>query len=301
VERLAERRKEGETLAAIGDEYGVTRERVRQILVENYDTTFATDAVEGRAREREKAVEEWRDKLLDEVEQGAVLTRERVVKECPVYVRSVEEVMGEYAWAVPFDQAHTPKYTDDEILDALRGVWKKHVAPAPLSRALYDTHRLPTDPSGVRITQRYGWLDACKRAGVAHAEPTRKHYRALSREAAIEWMTAFLVNNDEPLSASAYDEWAREVGAPSMGSIRNVLGSWNAARAIATPNALRYVRKHRAGHMYPIPEKSGVAAHSPADIESWREYRRQNPEASISAMAEVFGVPRGTLRYHLEP
>ncbi len=301
VAEVAERRKAGETLAAIGDSYGVSRERIRQILVDEYGTTWATKATRARAGEKEKLLEEWRDQLLDEVESGATLTRKRVVGKSPVPVSGMEEVLGEYTWVAMFPQTSNEEYSEDEIVASLKRVWEKHIKPAPMSRKAYDENRDDTDVSGARVVQRMTWADACDTAGVPSGARRRGTYPSLDADVAVEWVAAFLVSaKGGAMSAREYDLWAKANHGPSMGTVRLAVGSWNEARAKATTLALRWVRKH-PGRAYARPAASGVGQHSRADVDQWRKYQDENPDMSIREMSETLGVPASTLRYHLEP
>lgn len=304
VKEIARRRRSTESMASIAADYGVTRERIRQILVKEYGTTWSDELNAEAATERENALAGWRATLLDRIEAGESITREIAVNDCPTPVNTVEEVLGEFAWAVSFPQKSHSRYTDDEMLAAMKRVWEKHVKPAPLTRESYDRNRTgETDVSGARITQRMPWTDACEKAGVPSGTARRSTYDRLPADIAIEWVAAFLawsVENEGRGSAGEYDVWARENGGPSMGGVRAVTGSWNAARAAAAPRVVTWQRASPR-KVYLTPVESGTNQYSKADVAKWLALRAENPEKSVREMAEETGVAESTLRYHLEP
>lgn len=304
VEEIARRRRSTESMASIAKDFGVTRERIRQVLVAEYGTTWSDELSAEAATEREKAIASWRDELLDRIELGEVITRDDVVEHCPTPVSTVEDVLGEYAWAVAFPQKSHSQYTDADIIASMHDVWTQHVAPEPLTRESYDAHRdVEKDVSGARIAQRMPWAEACAMAGVPAGAARRSSYDRLDPDIALEWVAAFLAwatTHGGRGSAAEYDTWARDHGGPSMGGVRAVAGSWNRARAAAVPRVVRWQRSATSGK-YPMPGTSGTNQYSKTEIAKWHVYRAEHPELSMRELAENLGVAESTLRYHLEP
>jgi DNA-binding transcriptional MerR regulator len=303
IEDIARRRRSTESMASIAKDYGVTRERIRQILVSEYGTTWSDELNAEAATERENAIASWRAQLLDQLVAGTPITRDEVVNGCPTPVSTVEEVLGEFAWAVAFPQKSHSRYSDEEITASMKRVWEKHVKPDPLTREAYDKARDPKkDVSGARIAQRMPWSSACEMADVPAGTARRATYDRLPAEVALEWVAAFLawaVKSGERGSAAEYDRWAKEVGGPSMGGVRAVTGSWNEARALAVPRVVKWQRA--GGTKYPTPAESGTNQYPKADVTTWHEFRAAHPEMSMRELSEALGVAESTLRYHLEP
>lgn len=94
-------------------------------------------------------------------------------------------------------------------------------------------------PSVARIVQLFGsWTSACAEAGVRSGEPLRRHYsRTWTREDALGYVSAFLLEPEYRGASNRYDQWRATRGpssAPSLGTVRNVCGSrWNDVRAAA--------------------------------------------------------------------
>lgn len=304
VKEIARRRRSTESMASIAKDYGVTRERIRQILVAEYGTTWSDELSAEAASERENLIASWREKLLDRLEKGEALTRDEVVNGCPTPVNTVEEVLGEFAWAVSFPQKSHSKYSDDEIKASMKRVWVESVKPDPLTREVYDASRDPEkDVSGARIAQRMPWSVACEMAGVPAGTARRSTYDRLPTEVALEWVAAFLawaVKHGERGSAAEYDRWSKDHGGPSMGGVRAVTGSWNEARALAVPRVVKWQRKSTSAK-YPLPGVSGTNQYTKAEVAEWHAYRAEHPELSMRELAEKIGVAESTLRYHLEP
>ena len=303
VEEIARRRRGTESMASIARDFGVSRERIRQILVAEYGTTWSDEISAEAATERENSLASWRAEILDRLASGAAVTRDDVVEGCPVPVSTVEEVLGEFAWAVAFPQKAHSRYTDDEIAATMRRVWRKHVKPEALTREAYDTHREPTDVSGARIAQRMPWSRACEMAEVPSGTARRETYSRLSEPLAIEWVAAFLawaVTHAGRGSAAEYDQWSREHGGPSLGGVRAVAGSWNDVRAAAVPRVVTWQRSGVSGK-YPMPGESGTNQYAKTDIAAWHAFRAKHPEMSTRELAESLGVAESTVRYHLEP
>ena len=304
VEEIARRRRGTESMASIAKDFGVTRERIRQILVAEYGTTWSDELSAEAATERENAIASWREELLDRLEAGEAITRDEVVGGCPTPVSTVEEVLGEFAWAVAFPQKSHTVYTDEVIAKSMKRVWSKSVKPAPLTREAYDGNRDPEkDVSGARIAQRMAWSDACELAGVPAGVARRAAYTRLPEDIALGWVGAFLawaVKRGGRGSAAEYDRWAREYGGPSMGGVRAVMGSWNEARAAAVPAVVKWQRAGGSAK-FPMPGSSGTNQYAREDIERWRTFREKHAEMSMREVSEALGVAESTLRYHLEP
>lgn len=303
VAEIARRRRNNESMASIARDYDVSRERIRQILIEEFGTTWSEELSEAAATERENALASWRAEVLDAIEKGKPVTRDDVVNGSPSPVHTVEEVLGEFAWAVAFPQKSHERYTDTEIIRSMRRVWRAHVKPDPLTRESYDRHRGHSDVSGARIAQRMPWSDACEMSGVPSGTARRAKYARLPKSLAVEWVAAFLawaVEHAGRGSAAEYDVWARAHGGPSMGAVRAVAGSWNEARALATPRVVRWQRA-ATGVAYPMPGEAGTTQYSKYDIATWHAFRSKHPEMSLREIGDALGVAESTLRYHLEP
>lgn len=124
-------------------------------------------------------------------------------------------------------------YTDEQILTALRAA--AGLVAGPLSHGRYDAlaHAVG-GPSSARVIQRFGsWRRACEAAGVESGTPSRDYDRRWDRASVTDAVAQFLADEDDGTYAG-YQSWAKgHSERPSGATVRNVLGSWNDAKAAA--------------------------------------------------------------------
>lgn len=122
------------------------------------------------------------------------------------------------------------EHTDVDVLAALRTAAEQ--TGQPMSATAYDA--AGGVPSSSRVVQRFGaWNTACAAAGLAT--------RAASRPAGARWdapavrvVVSRFLGDGAGSSYAAYVTWAAgRADAPSGQTVRNVLGSWNDAKAAA--------------------------------------------------------------------
>jgi len=314
AEAIRERRVAGATLQSLADEYGVTRERIRQVLMSAYGTTWSEKSGAVRDDDREQRMLTYRKTVLVALAAGERLTRTDVMARAPVWVGTTDDVMGPWNWAVSHAQT-TSETPDAEIFASMRRVWKASgAAPGPMPRKTYDKNRVPgVDLSGVRITQRMSWREACDAVGIPQSTATRRlaSYTRLSAADATAWVAAFLAQSagggagGGMGTADEYDTWAKSRQAPSMGAVRLATGSWNEVRQQAVVALLTWLDSTDDDALerlaeYGVPTKSGVSQYSDDDIARWKTEYATGEYVSIPAMARAEDIPTSTLRYHLE-
>jgi hypothetical protein len=208
------------TLDNVGRQFGLTRERVRQIIERDhpdYDIRSANKAdTAARAATRRAQAQvrqhQWREKVSDSgghVERG--WTEEKMIAN----LRALAEEVG-----------HSPSIKE----------W------------IAGRHQ----PSSALYLQRFGsWNDAKVAAGLPLNRTARQHYvRAFSDEDLIEAVAQFLRTDNprnplEKFGAYQYDRWRKEMvkagfSYPSLSLIRVRLGAWQDVKhAAIEKNALR--------------------------------------------------------------
>lgn len=184
VAEMIKRRWRGLTLDEIGAEFGVTRERVRQLL-KKYGGPTAEEVRELRAAEARTAQRDHEAAVAAKI-RSALEDRE------PMTVAEVAEATGIYAGDVarfwPQELSHLRLYTtgnyesrwsDDAILDAIR---EAALYEFPLTTNAYSdllSKGQIKGPSMARIGQRFGsWTAACEAAGVVAGQTMRPHYES---------------------------------------------------------------------------------------------------------------------------
>lgn len=235
VVEMIERRWCGLTLDEIGTEFGVTRERVRQLL-KKYGGPSADEIRDVRAAQAQSA-----QRAHDQAVTGAI--REALDGRGPMTVAEVADATGLDAGDIskhwPQDLAHLrlwgagqgeSRWTDEDICEALR---QASVYEFPLTTTAYSELLQVGQvdgPSVPRIGQRFGsWSAACAAAGVVAGDPWNREYESKwSDEDLLQIVRAYLIDPNGPSSAHRFDEWKRENApdGPSAQTLRNRFGSW---------------------------------------------------------------------------
>lgn len=239
VVQMIELRWSGRTPDEIGKEFGVTRERVRQ-LMKKYG---GPDAAEVRRVQAERAEAEalTRANAVTEAVRGALTASGPVTAEDVASHTGLDNADVARFW--PQDLAHLrlwatgnyeTRWSDDEILAALR---EAAVYEFPLTTNAYtDLLALGqiNGPSMPRIWQRFGsWTAACDAAGVVAGPTMRDHYQSKwSEHDLVQIVQRYLLDPNAPNSGHRFDGWKREnlPDGPSFQTIRNRFGSWTAAK-----------------------------------------------------------------------
>jgi hypothetical protein len=222
-------RAEGRALAEIGEEFGVSRERVRQILAE-MDGPSAADARAARVKFREAGERELEANIrrwLEEhgpatpmdVATGIGSTADRVGRRWPRDMTShrLQPRTAHETW------------TDIEIFDQIR---RAATFEFPVRIAMYEELiRLGevSGPSTGRITQRFGsWSRACELAGVESAKAPRAEYQSVWTDAdLLGFVREYLLDPTSPGTYAGFDHWSRNrADSPSAQTVRNRLGHW---------------------------------------------------------------------------
>jgi hypothetical protein len=200
--------EDGLNMTEIGNRYGLTRERVRQVMGElGVDTSVVIrhwaqrkqrEAEDATAREREAAEAQRRASLL----------------------QPVEVVHGDVT------------YTDEELLDELRKASKEQGGGQPSSVTWSAARRLP---SAATYVLRFGsWQRACELAGVASRKaPVRRSAWPDEEVAAVVLEFLSDADNAKGGGPQSYDQWREGKGYPSSATIRQRFGGWRAARNAA--------------------------------------------------------------------
>lgn len=241
-QRMAQMRLAGKTLEQIGREFGVSRERVRQILRDAGGPTRSD--VNDAKRKRQMAI---RDRLRRDVEESV---RPLLAARGPMSALEVAEHTGLHVEIVaehwPTDLVHMriretkgveQTWADDEIYESLR---EAAIYEFPLTAKGYsDLLRVGQvrGPSLQRINQRFGgWANACEGAGVEHGGSGRSANESRwTDNELLAFVRDYLVDPDWPNSSRHFDEWKRANApdAPSFQTLRNRLGSWTKAKRAA--------------------------------------------------------------------
>jgi predicted transcriptional regulator len=165
VAQMYNRYKYGGTLSEIGREFGISGERVRQLInAGGYETMLLAERRMNASRARSAEIIAAYKRL------GSVEDAARAVGIPPDHVKEIlntqspdNELQRKYAKHI---NSRPRKYTDRQIIEAIRNAAK--VTGEPLARVRYSviasTHGFPAE---LTILRAFGtWQEACERAGV---------------------------------------------------------------------------------------------------------------------------------------
>lgn len=229
-------RAAGWTLQAIGDRFGLTRERVRQILAESNGPT-AQQVRDHRAALHAREVARWQRELIDWLRANPGRTADAARAAKGWNEQQLSEAMSDEArrLAVRTHHGAIRKWTEEEVLDAMRSAWNlTKTNSTGLSYKQYNKlleSGLVDGPTAVRILQIFGtWQQAADRAGIpAGKKPNRSYESAWTDEEILAVVRRYLADPSTRGAFHTWDEWKRihAPDAPSGGTMRNRLGQWS--------------------------------------------------------------------------
>jgi hypothetical protein len=226
-------RLSGATLDDIGRSFGITRERVRQVVARlgGVDRDMVRDA-----RRQTRGAEDAR--LRDRAFAVAATGLARSHAELAVIAASDEETIRrvggrQLSAYLGVAKRKTIKWSEEDIFEALR---RAATYEWPLSRGGYQqlvNEGEIVGPSAARIEQLYGWGAACERAGVESPRREGRGYQSVWTDDDIwHYAREYILSTGPAATFSGYDAWRVEhaQGAPSGGVLRGRLGEWAGIR-----------------------------------------------------------------------
>lgn len=262
--RVLELRMNGLTLDEIGKQFGVTRERIRQILKKAFKLVEGDPSLGDKgfseifAEKTHSAKGEYR--RIEQERRDSIDSRVRIFlnsKPGATYLE-VSQEMGiseqdlrqclqpqttKFIWTEARDNVNESPYSDEAILEALR-LAEAFESPisAPVYRELVE-RGLVNGPGPQTVALRFGsWKRACEIAEVTYNESVRTSYeRQWTESEMLEYVIEFLLNKSYGKGIQSYDEWRIETmsNAPSGAHVRKHFDTW-----IDTKNrSLLYMRE----------------------------------------------------------
>jgi hypothetical protein len=255
---MLESRVGGETLAEIGTRFGVTRERVRQVLEKAYSRVSMNPIFEGKSlsiflderkkSEHQMGVELIEAKIRNFLNINPGTKYEDLAEALALDLDTVKSHIGYQASKFVFQEqwssAIDPEFSDEFIIGAIK---MAAAIRSPLSAPMYENlveRGLVRGPKSQTIAKRFGtWSNACLHAGVMFVRSVRGEYARTWNEVEIlEYLIDFLKNKEFGVGVLEYDGWRSKhrTDAPSSAHIRNIFGSWIDAKN----NALLYMKNN---------------------------------------------------------
>jgi transcriptional regulator with XRE-family HTH domain len=281
VERLY---VEGLTLAEIGTKFGLTRERIRQILRERGIPSESVEQRKYRAAFPTRSTE-VEDLFLELRDDRAVADATGL--SFSLVRRFVDENIPDPNVLRRKRRPRFEHYSDEEFLECLRTAAKElpspmpHVAYAEWSRdRMLDDVRSWPGPQGMML--RFGgWRETLNRAGLP-ANPRFGPQRTFDLEDAVSAMVEAWRETGKPPTVASYSSWrAGREDVPSDPTVRHLIDGWDNLRLAAWPIV----------HGRPLPD---VLSPGPdeADVEDppskVSETYRTAPEDSKVAQTDPF-------------
>lgn len=229
-ERILALRLHGKTLQAIAVDVGITRERVRQILVKIGGPSTAD--VRAAAEERKRASAAEMERLVrEDVQAHPASTIDQIAARLGVGRDVAQRHLPRDLKAMVVNPAGYSGRNWSEV-DILSAIACAGTFAYPLSAGAYEELLRMGEirgPSPARIIQLYGnWSTACHRAGVEPAPARRDYQTKWTDEDMLEFARSYLRSPGCPGTFGGYDPWRRHTGveAPSSSLLRGRLGSW---------------------------------------------------------------------------
>lgn len=240
-EDIRARRQQGETLAEIGARYGLTKERVRQILKRTggVDSRAAVDARAIRTRE---AAHAKRESLLTAWREG--LSYRTIGQRTGLAAASVKEVIA--SESTPADLAArrrsqmvgsgstVVRWSDAELVEGIRSAARR-LGRTPSSDE-YDVLSRELGVASVgTITNRLGWSNAVRAAGFEPVTARRSYTRRWTEEACLDALRRVVAELGRFPTLSEYQRICSEgEDLPSSATLRHRIGSWTEIGVLIT-------------------------------------------------------------------
>jgi hypothetical protein len=242
--KILDFRKKGFTLAEIGEQFSISRERVRQIIYKcvGKELDFYLD---NREVEKQSLLEENLNEkvnaIADYVKSNKGVTLTKLLNDFEIeldfYQKFIPKNVSKFVLTKhEIGKGPAKIWSNEDIVESLKNAGTYFF---PLSHGEYeklvDIGEIK-GPSVPLIYKRFGsWTNACHEAGIETNKPVRSEYvRDYSDEEILNFLMRYFNEEDTIGSIEDYEKWrmAQNSKVPSIGLIRNRIGNWGAVKEI---------------------------------------------------------------------
>jgi hypothetical protein len=242
--KILDFRKKGFTLAEIGEQFSISRERVRQIIYKcvGKELDFYLD---NREVEKQSLLEENLNEkvnaIADYVKSNKGVTLTKLLNDFEIeldfYQKFIPKNVSKFVLTKhEIGKGPAKIWSNEDIVESLKNAGTYFF---PLSHGEYeklvDMGEIK-GPSVPLIYKRFGsWTNACHEAGIETNKPVRSEYvRDYSDEEILNFLMRYFNEEDTIGSIEDYEKWrmAQNSKVPSIGLIRNRIGNWGAVKEI---------------------------------------------------------------------
>ncbi len=248
---IFEQRAAGKTLDEIGKSFGITRERIRQILESGFSEIKSDSVFRGKSCSEvflekahlnkqleinrvkdEKAFIDSKVREILNFNPGlkAEEISEYISIDSDLLISSIDLYTSKFIWAES-NKAKQSRFSDEIIFEALRHAENEE---SPLSQSTYKKlidKKLIRGPGPQTVAIRFGtWSHACELAGVSCLDPVLESYaRTWNTEDFLQIFIEFLKHPSFGSDVNSYNQWRSSFApqAPSSAHLRNNFDGWN--------------------------------------------------------------------------
>lgn len=227
------RRSTGETLEAIADDYGLTREAIRQVVKRTYLGEIK-NVIQRNKHARRISLEDHLEQVKTFILTHMGCTFEEILDQFPDFeatqIQKLGKPIAKFVLVADTRKPATVTWTDAKIIEALSQAGTYYF---PLARSEYDYLIRVGEiegPSSALIWKRFRtWTIACSTAGVESYSPKMAYSKTWSEDELLEIFTDFFLTRGIGCSIGDYEKWRSDShpGAPSMQLLRNTFGGWS--------------------------------------------------------------------------
>jgi predicted DNA-binding protein YlxM (UPF0122 family) len=250
--RILGLRMNGYSLAEIGKQYDVSRERIRQIIHHTYKLVETDPSLEGKsfseflewktnsAKYEQRRIKQEEAENIDKLVRnylnsapGASYSEIASVLFLDIsqIQNSIQPQTAKFIFTETNENSVESLFSDDAILEALK---LAEAFESPISARRYRElveRGFVVGPGPQTVAIRFGsWKKACELAEVSYNEAVRSNYDTQWHESEmLLYVIEFLINKSFGRGIVSYDEWRIETmsDAPSGAHLRKHFGTWS--------------------------------------------------------------------------